>query len=118
MSTNVYNYDERWYYDDKPAIYHGWAITTSNDVMSLGHFKNRKICRKLEKAIQAVLPKRVNHVLIAACLALKMWGTEAGWQRAEELIQAEFSRVACEMDAKLEDKLDQIVERFDKESNS
>jgi hypothetical protein len=112
MSTNVYNYNERWYYSGKPDTYHGWAITTSSDNMAVGHFKSRKLCNELEKACKDVLPERVDHVLITACLAIKRFGKEADWQFAEELIKEEFEREECVLDEKLEDKLDAIVDSF------
>jgi hypothetical protein len=112
MSTNVLNFDERWYFGGKPDTYHGWAITTSGDSMSVGHFKSRKLCRELEKAVKAVLPECIDHVLITACLAIKRFGKEADHQFAEELIKDEFSTEDCVLDEKLEDKLEEIVDGF------
>jgi hypothetical protein len=112
VSTNVYSYNERWYFGGKPSTYHGWAITTSSDNMALGHFKSRKLCNELEKVVKAVLPERVDHVLIAACLALSRWGKEADWGFAKALIKEEFERSDAVLDEKLEDKLEEIVNSF------
>jgi hypothetical protein len=112
MSTNVYRYDERWYYAGKPDIYHGWVITTSGDNMAVGHFKSRKLCNALEKACKAVLPEYIDHVLIAACLAIQRFGKEADWQFAEELIKDEFSMEDCVLCEELKEELEAVIDRF------
>lgn len=112
MSTNVYNYDERWYVGEKPSVYHGWIITTSSDTMRIAHFKSRAFCGQLEKLYKAVLPDCVDHVLIAACLSLKRFGVEADWHFADELIKEEFERNECVLDDQLEIKLDEILDQF------
>lgn len=112
MSTNAYNYNERWYFGGKPDTYHGWVITTSGDNMALGHFKSRKICNELEKAVKAVLPEQVNHVLVTACLALNRWGKEADWGFAQELLKEEFASAEAVLSDSLRDKLEEIVDGF------
>jgi hypothetical protein len=109
MSTNVYDYDERWHFGERPAVYYGWAITTSSDNLAVAHFEKKKQCRELEKKVKALLPDFLDHVLVAACLAIQEWGRDSDRDFAKILLEQEFEEGKIELTDELEEKLDGLV---------
>lgn len=58
MATNIYDYDERWYFDPKePTAYYGWAVMTTSEQFAVAHFKRPERREEMVTAVKKVVPK-------------------------------------------------------------
>jgi hypothetical protein len=59
MSTNIYRYQERIWYSDKPAEHWGWYMSTSSDGAGLTWFDSKKKQDKFIEKMNAAVSEHV-----------------------------------------------------------
>jgi hypothetical protein len=77
MATNIYDYEEKVFFDPRnPTTYFGWYITTSSSELKVAHFKRPELRKQMAAEVQTLLPLTEDAELLAACSLIMSLGGE------------------------------------------
>ncbi len=114
MATNVYRYDELWYFGRKPERFHGWVLSLNDEYLKCAYFKSRSECNAVERAFKKELPEGVREDVVAACILIRRFGSEGDCYVADEVLKREFETEEAAFDEEDLEMLEALMMRVTK----